>query len=65
MSMPDVEEFSEIHQECPFCGGEYVVVRGSIRHDPLRHCEKWDSISDPLAFKRAAEDEERRKRSVR
>ena len=58
MSMPDVEEFSEIHTDCTFCSGEYVVVQGSIRHS-LPTCENFEKLP-PLAFKKSAEDEARR-----
>lgn len=59
MSMLDLEEVSEIHTDCPFCGGEYVVTQGKVVHH-LPTCEKYESLP-PLAFKKAAEDEERRK----
>ncbi len=65
MSMPDVEDFSEIHCDCPFCekGGEYVVTQGTIRHS-LPTCETWEKLP-PLAFKKAADDEERKRRARR
>ena len=59
MSMPDLEDFSEIHTSCPFCRGEYVIAQGCVRHS-IPTCETFEKLP-PLAFKKAAEDEERRK----
>lgn len=61
MSMLDIGELSEseIHTDCPFCDGEYVVTGGTVCH-ALPTCKKYEELP-PLAFKKAAEEEEKRK----
>ncbi len=59
MSTLDLEDVSEVHQHCPFCDGEYVIVEGAIRHS-LPTCTKFEELP-PLSFKKAAEAEEIRR----
>lgn len=59
MTMPDLDDVSEVHVCCPFCDGEYVIVEGAVRHS-IPTCKRYEELP-PLAFKKEAELEERRR----
>lgn len=56
--MPEREEVSEIHSRCPFCGGEYTIGAGAVRHS-LPTCPKFEELPGS-SFRRAAIDEEKK-----
>ena len=54
----DIDDVSEVHSRCPFCGGEYAIGAGAVRHS-LPTCPKFAELP-PLAFRKAALDEEKK-----